>query len=270
MTLTMLPPVFVALVLLGDAGSVGVRLAPETVAGWTHYVSTVEARRLAELKQPGRFLVMDTDPTRVADRRALSSSELIVRGMTATEDGGTIEVPSGLVHHWRGAVLLPNVSLAQLLARLESAAPPTSPEILRSSILLRGPEVTKVYLRLQRTKIITVVYDTEHDVRFSRHDATRAASTSVATRIVEIENPGTPGERLLPAGDDHGFLWRLNAYWRYQEVAGGVIAECESISLSRSLPFGLGAVAGPIVRSTARESMERTLESLRGMAAEIR
>jgi len=34
-------------------------------------------------------------------------------------------------------------------------------------------------------------------------------------------------------GDDRGFLWRLNAYWRYEQVAGGVIAECESITLSR-------------------------------------
>ena len=45
----------------------------------------------------------------------------------------------------------------------------------------------------------------------------------------------------------------------------GVVAECESISLSRDVPFGLGAIAGPIIRSTARESMTRTLESLREM-----
>jgi hypothetical protein len=68
-------------------------------------------------------------------------------------------------------------------------------------------------------------------------------------------------------GDDRGFLWRLNAYWRYEAVPGGVIAECESVSLSRDVPFGLGLVAGPIIRSTARESMERTLESLRDMTA---
>jgi hypothetical protein len=92
----------------------------------------------------------------------------------------------------------------------------------------------RIYLRLQRQRFVTVVYNTEHTVTFTRFGNTRAASTSTATRIAEVSDPDTPQERELPLGDDRGFLWRLNAYWRYEEVAGGVIAECESISLSRT------------------------------------
>ena len=98
---------------------------------------------------------------------------------------------------------------------------------------------------------------------FTRFGATRAASVSTATRIAEVSDPDTPGEREVGPDDDHGFLWRLNSYWRYEEVAGGVIAECESISLSRDVPSFLRYVVSPLVDSTARESMERTLLTLR-------
>jgi hypothetical protein len=82
-----------------------------------------------------------------------------------------------------------------------------------------------------------------------------------------VSDPDTPDERELPPGEDRGFLWRLNAYWRYEEVAGGVIAECESISLSREVPSFLRYLISPLVESTARESMERTLVTLRARFA---
>jgi hypothetical protein len=62
---------------------------------------------------------------------------------------------------------------------------------------------------------------------------------------------------------DHGYLWRMNSYWRYQEVKGGVIVECESLTLSRSIPSLLEYMIRPLIKSVARESMKRTLESFR-------
>jgi len=50
-------------------------------------------------------------------------------------------------------------------------------------------------------------------------------------------------------------------------VAGGVIAECESISLSRDAPALVRYVAEPLIESTARESMDRTLTSFRARFA---
>jgi hypothetical protein len=55
----------------------------------------------------------------------------------------------------------------------------------------------------------------------------------------------------------------LNSYWRYEQTDGGVIVECESISLSRSIPSLLEFMVRPIIDRVARESMERTLSSLR-------
>jgi hypothetical protein len=151
-----------------------------------------------------------------------------------------------------------------------AAGPPSAREqedILDSRVLARGRDQMNVYLRLQRTKIVTVVYNTEHDVRFKRQTAARASSTSTATKIAEVDNPGEAGERELRPGDDSGYMWRWNTYWRYEEVPGGVFAECESVSLSRDVPGVVRLLAGPIIRSTAAESMERTLVGLRARHA---
>ena len=240
------------------------RLRPEALAGWGRYVAAVEARRERDPRDGRRFFVMDTGSSAAAERRSLLGGELVVREMEVVDvQGRSIDVPSARVHHWRGAVFLPGASLPALLSTLETSAPPPGREVLKSAVLARGPGSIRVFLRLQRTKIVTVVLDTDHDVRFTRESPTRASSTSVATRIVELDSPGTPRERALPAGDDSGFLWRLQAYWRYEAVPGGVIAECESISLSRSVPFGLQTIAAPLIGSAARESMESALEEIR-------
>jgi len=42
-----------------------------------------------------------------------------------------------------------------------------------------------------------------------------------------------------------------------------VLVECESITLSRSVPLLLRPVAGPLVSHVARESMDRTLAVFR-------
>jgi hypothetical protein len=263
-----LPLMFiVALGLFADSGGAFAHLRPATIEGWNQYVAAVESRRAAEVGRADRFLVMDHGSTAVADRRAVMAGALVVHRVDAPAPGGpAVEVEDGMVHHWRGAVLLRGVTLDALMRRLQTEAPPTSPEVLRADVLDRGPSFIKVFLRLQRTKIVTAVYNTEHDVRFVTHSPTRVSSRSVATRIAEVDDAGTPAERERAPGEDRGFLWKLNAYWRYEAVPGGVIAECESISLSRDVPFGLGAIAGPIIRSTARESMERALQATREFA----
>src|SRR4029079_8781325 len=93
----------------------------------------------------------------------------------------------------------------------------------------------------------------------------RASARSVATKIAEIANPGTLQEREMRSAEDNGFLWRLNAYWRYEAVPGGVLVECESVSLSRPVPMLLRAVANPIVDRVARESLNRRLTGLRAL-----
>jgi hypothetical protein len=135
--------------------------------------------------------------------------------------------------------------------------------VSRSRTLEHAGDDFKVYFRLTRKKIITVVLDTEYEVHYRRLDANRAQSRSYSTRIVEIEHPGESAERALPGGNDHGFLWRLYSYWRFSEADHGVYVQCEAISLTRDIPTGLNWLIAPFIESIPRESLEFTLRSTR-------
>jgi hypothetical protein len=252
-------------VLLSGTVIAAVHLQPESVVAWTVYAAATERRIAGEVTSRDRFLAMDFGPDAAANRRATLAGAIVIHSVGTQDDSGAaLDVPAALVHHWRGAVLIPGVTLGGVLATLQRDAPATTQEdVLEAAVIARGPNWTRIALKLQRTKFVTVVYDTEHLVTYRRYGPTRASSRSTATKIVELANPGTALERELPPGDDRGFLWRLNAYWRYEEVRAGVIAECESISLSRDVPMAFRYLVMPMVRSAARESMERTLAALR-------
>jgi hypothetical protein len=246
------------------AGLAAVRLHPETVGAWTAYVTATEGRIARELESLRGFLAVDFVENAAAERREILGGEVVVERMESVDaQRRKIEVPSALVHHWRGGVLIPGTTVAEMVSQLERGVTPQQEDVLQSRILERGPGRLKVYLKLQRKKFVTVVYNTEHVVTFSHYGGMRATSASAATKIAELANPNTPDERELSMGDDRGFLWRLNAYWRYEDVAGGVIAECESISLSRDVPSVVRYLVNPLVESTAKESMVRTLRTLR-------
>jgi hypothetical protein len=78
-----------------------------------------------------------------------------------------------------------------------------------------------------------------------------------------VDNAGEANERLEPLGHDRGFLWRMNTYWRFEEKDGGTYIECQSISLTRDIPTGLGWMIGPYVNSVPRESLTFTLATTR-------
>jgi hypothetical protein len=237
---------------------------PEGMAAWARYVAGAERRINQELAARDRFLGIDFAGGAGSRARVMAGAVVVQPVVTVDAAGRALDVPDALVHHWRGAIFIPGISAAEIIRQLHDGAPPTRQEdVLASKVLDRGPDRMRVFLKLQTRKIVTVTYNTEHDVRFARHGAGRASSASIATKIAELRNANTPAEQELPPGADRGFLWKLNAYWRYQDVPGGIIAECESITLSRSVPSVLRYVVNPIIESTARESMGRTLTALR-------
>jgi putative flippase GtrA len=239
-------------------------LRPETLAAWSDYVRHTEARIARELATPGRQSPLG-DPAGQWRRRAMAGELVLFEGDTRGPDGDPIAIPGGLVHHWAGAVFVRRVTLDALLAELQH---PTHRGWLPDDVLamrVRGqsPDQLRVSMLIERKSVIDVTYDTEHLVSYVRHDATHASSRSVSTRISEVEHAGTTAERRLSAEEDHGFLWRLNAYWRYEQVDGGVLVTCESLSLSRHVPYVIRLVAAPLIDRVARESLSRTLGALR-------
>jgi hypothetical protein len=231
----------IVLVFLGAGDSsraYAAELKVETVAAWNQYVSAEEARIQRERHHPPA--AHSTQP-----------------------EGDVTAVPSGLIHRWRDAVFIPGVTLDHVLDGLmHPGTPPPQEDVIASHVLARTGDSLRVYVRLVRRTIVTVTYDTEHEMTFRRESPVSASSRSVATRIVEVEDAGTPDERARAPGDDHGFLWRLNSYWRYSQVDGGVWVELESLTLSRDLPSWLRPVAAPLINRVARESIARTLQAL--------
>jgi hypothetical protein len=171
-----------------------------------------------------------------------------------------------MIHHWRGAVLIPNILLEPALPVIRN---PLNREdyyqdVLESGLLEKGQDVERIYLKLRRSQaMIEAAYNTEHRVEYRKHSETFTSSRSLSTRIAEIVDLGKDTEHEKPEGDDRGFLWRLNAYWKFRQVEEGVLVECETLTLSRSVPFVLRLIIGPFITGTARASVVQTLESLR-------
>jgi putative flippase GtrA len=245
------------------------KLQPRTLQGFSKYVAAVEARRATEIAQNQPFLQIDryTAAEQARIMTVLRRGEIHVERAAQARDqaANEIEIDGGLINHWRGTTFIPNVKLDHVLKVLQEPQSDKhkQEDVISSRVVSRDGDSQKVFLRLRRTKFVTVVYDTEYDVDYKRLAPDRAFSNSISTRIVEIEHAGTPRERALPEGDDSGYMWRLNSYWRYKQLPDGVLVEVESLTLSRDLPPIIGPLIRPIVNSTARESMTRTLASVR-------
>jgi hypothetical protein len=264
--LSVLMSTALAVATMAPTGAAAATLQPHTVRAWDAYVAATEARIARELASPRGFLITDFSPEAASTRMCVINGQIAIGEMTAADrSGNTIDVPDGMIAHWRGSIFLPGVALDTLLEQLQhpSERGPHQEDVLTLRVLERQPHQLRLFIRMTRTKIVTVTYDTEHRLDYRRHGRTRASSRSVATRIVELDAAGTANERAKPQGEDRGFLWRLNSYWRYEQIDGGVIVELESLTLSRSVPMGVGSIVKPIIDRIARESIDRTLESIR-------
>src|SRR6266850_1886757 len=107
------------------------------------------------------------------------------------------------------------------------------------------------------------VLSTEHAVDYFHDAPGKAHSRSSAVRIAEAENAGKSDEREKTAGNDGGYLWRMETWWRIEEGGGGVYVQSEVASLTRNIPMGLGWMIEPFITSIPRETLKFTLEAAR-------
>ena len=89
----------------------------------------------------------------------------------------SLDVPSGKIHHWAGAIFVPGVSVDEVLKRLAELAGNEQKhyaDVLASRLIARHDDRYQIFMKLRRSKVITVTYNTEHDVRYRRLGAARA------------------------------------------------------------------------------------------------
>jgi hypothetical protein len=250
-------------------------LRPKTVEAFDRYVQLTEARINREVSQTEKFLYLDElpAPSRSEALAALKRGEIFMeRLQTLDASGHKMEAPEAIMHHWLGAVFVPGANLPQTLALVQDYNHHQDiykPEVVGSRLIGHTGNDFQIYYRLRKKKVITVTLNTYHDVHYFPIDSTRWYSRSYSTRIAEVANADTPNEREKPVGHDGGFLWRINSYWKFEEKDGGVYVECESISLTRDIPTGLGWLIKPFVTSIPKESLEMTMGSTRAALAHV-
>jgi len=249
-------------------------LNPETVKAWEKYIGWIDARVTRELASPDSFLIQD----RLTVKQQITLSDQLTAGKAYVDEvRGTappdakFKVPEGLIHHWWGSILVPRMTLKDLFKFLQDYDHLAGrfADVEASKLLSRQGDYFKFYLRLRRTKaFVTAYYNTIQECTYFIHDQRRASSRSIAIRIAEIDNPGTPEEREKIPGNDRGFLWGLASWWRFRETGAGVIIELESASLSRNIPVLINFIPGVAgyIRATPRESLASVLTSLRSSA----
>jgi hypothetical protein len=250
----------VVVVLLASAAHCwGEEPRAEATAAFDADVRGLETRLEQQHRSRENFLAAE-------DAARLRRGELIVEHLTKSPGK---ELPGALEHDWRGSAFVAGAKAADLERVLQDfAAYPRvfAPQVTQTRVLEKpGAEHFVVQMRVRQKHVITVVMDSTYDVLFGRLDAQDGYSASRSTKIAEIADAGTAHEHALSAQDAHGFLWRLNSYWSYEERDGGLYLQIESISMTRSIPSGLGWVVGPFVESVPRESLEFTLRSVCGV-----
>src|ERR1700730_6925834 len=244
------------------------QLKASTATAFDRYVHSTEARNDAELKLGTKLLWVDglSEAGRAEAYADLRRGEVKTRRLETRENGAAIRCPDGMIHHWASAVFIPGARLPDVLAVLQDYnrhAEYYAPDVERSRLESRDGDHFQAFLRFRRHKVITVVLDTVHDVRYVRDSETHAHSRSSAIRIAQVENPGKSDEREKSPGDDDGFLWRMETWWRMLEDDGGVYVQSEVVSLTREIPAGFGWLIGPFVTSIPKESLTFTLDATR-------
>jgi hypothetical protein len=254
------------LILVGFTAAAAGRAAEPTaaaIAGFNSYIAALESRLDRQHRSPDGFIssvLSDED-----NRAKLQRGEPIIERIRPS--GGTA-LPGATLYHWRGTAFVPGATVADYERVMEDfdGMPKTfAPEIVRAKLTSRknegGRTVIQAWYRVKQHHVITVVMDITYDVALARLDAQHGYSASRSTKITEISDAGTPDEHAMSGSDSHGFLWRLNAYWSYEERDGGLYMQIETVSLARSIPTGVAWAVKPFVESVPRESLEFTLQA---------
>jgi hypothetical protein len=217
---------------------------PAAVSAFNTYVATLDSRLAHQHRSPTAFLAPEDDS-------CLRRGDLVIEQLTPPA------VPGALLHHWRGTAFAPGATGAdfeRFMRDFPSYPRHFAPQVLQASILTQHGDTLQTTMRVRQHHILTVVLDTAYDVTFARLDATHGYSLSRSTHISELDSEGH-------ATEDHGFLWRQNIYWSYEERDDGLYLQIESVSLSRAIPRGLAWAVLPFVESVPRDSLDFTLRS---------
>jgi len=251
-------------------------LKQNTTDAFNRYVAVTEERMAGELRSGGEFLYPDRPAAELSkdlgDAYArLKRGEILVERQEAKVNGKDVEVPDGMVHHWVGVAFIPGANMAQTVAVVQDydhRAELYKPEVTAAHVISHQGNDYKIFMRLYQKRFTTVVFNTEYAIHWGQLNEKQIYANSVSTRVAEVKDAAQPNGPEVPVGHGNGYLWRLNTYWRFEEKDGGVYIQCEAVSLTRDIPFGLAWLLKPLVTKIPRQSLSRALGRTREVVLE--
>ncbi len=252
-------------------GPFTVSLLPATIQAWNRYYQWADQKVKTELSMSGKYLIQDflTLQKRSEVRKALDTGEVFIDRVTGViPPGEQFSIENGKIHHWWGTIYLPGQTIDRTVTYLQDYDHHGGrfADLEKSKILAHSGQEFRVLLRVRRSAaLVTVFYNMEEECYWASFGPRRSFSKSDATRIAELENPGTSREREKPPGQDSGYLWRLASWWRLEQTDRGVIVEIESASLSRDIPTLVKFIPGvsAYINSIPKDSLRSILTSIR-------
>jgi len=243
---------------LGVVQTKATDLKPDTVQAWDGYVQTVNLTTTARAAGTGSFLYVDESPDLV---------QCVRRGGVVVTNQFPREVPHGLIHHWLGAIFIPNVTLdqvASVIANYDHYSDYYKPFVVKSAVIERSGDEEKVNLVIvQKAFSVTAAVETDYEVRIVRLDANRIYIVNNAVRVQEIADYGQPSEHAFPEDKRPGYVWRTVGVTRLEQRDGGVYVEMETVALSRGIPVAFRWLIKPLTDNLPRKIMLETLEDTR-------
>jgi hypothetical protein len=262
---------FVLDVIASSSKAKAATLKPETVAAWDDYLQTTNANLQDRMRPGGRFLWTFENAERAAK---VHSGEIVVASVTRQNP---LKVADGLIHHWVGAMFVPNRKLDDIIEvtrDYDRYKDFYRPSVVESKMIARTSSDDRFrMLIMNKAFFLNSALDADYHTSVVRLDDRRFYSISRTTRVQEVEEYGEPGEYRKREGEGSGYIWQLYSIARLEQSDDGVYVEIEAVALSRQVPAAVRFLVDPIVRRVSRNSLltslQKTEEAVGGNSAMV-
>jgi hypothetical protein len=239
-------------------------LKSDTIAAWDNYLQTANAKLHDRTRPGGCFLWTFEDGSRAAKVRR---GEIVIAPAPGQNPK---RVPGGMIHHWVGAMFVPDVKpdvILQITRDYDHFREFYRPLVIESKTLAHdGMEDDFSMVLMNKAFFLTTALDADYHSSTVRVDDHRFYTVTRTTRVQEVQEFGQPGEHRIPEGRGEGYIWRLYSIMRLEsdpQSDGGVYVEIEAFALSRETPAAFRIIVDPIVRRVSRNALLISLEQTR-------
>jgi len=244
-------------------------LNQQALVAWETYIASAQLGMQNRLASRSAFLWVDEDPIR---KHNVQSGKIVISPVGSTHP---LPVPHGLIHHWIGAVFIPEATVRDLSAVVADYGRYSEiyrPTLIKAELLDSSNEEQKfTVLWVQKVLLVTAAFYTELNSKTIELSNQKRYMTFSATRVQQIENYGERDERRLAPDEGSGYLWRLVSFARFEERDGGLYLELEVIGLSKDLPGSLRWLFKPVIDHVPRQALtmklDQTCQAIRSRSA---